>query len=78
MSEETRFGPAEQIGPTLTITPTAHGQTITQGEPPRWTTEQKDAVMEFARFLHRKLGLAQPRIYIEYADEFLGAKEPPR
>ena len=35
----------------FTITDTAHGQTITQGEPPRWTTAQVTAIFAFAVFI---------------------------
>lgn len=45
---------------------------------PEWTKTQKDAVYEFARFLQKKMGLAKPRIYIGYADEFVGEKRPVR
>jgi predicted DNA-binding WGR domain protein len=71
------YVPAREVradAPTLTITDNGHGQDIAPA--PQWSTTQKDAVYEFARFLQTKMGLAKPRIYIGYADEFFGDKPP--
>lgn len=71
---ETVFDWPVRVREEAPIADNGHGKDIAPA--PQWSTTQKDAVYEFARFLQTKMGLAKPRIYIGYADEFFGDKPP--